>query len=77
MLFYYEKVKMEIENQINELPIDLKKAINHIDKSWELEGYKLTDDDKQLLIDIANGKKDSQMEIAKILSKYKKDNKNG
>ena len=77
MLFYCEEVKMEIENQINELPIDLQKAINHIDKSWELEGYKLTDSDKQTLIDIANGKKDSQVEIAKILSKYKKDNKNG
>ena len=68
---------MDIQKQINELSVDLQKVINHIDKSWELEGYKLTSQDKQTLIDIANGKKNAQEEVSKILSKYKKDNING
>ena len=68
---------MDIQKQINELSVDLQKVINNIDKSWELEGYKLTSQDKQTLIDIANGKKNAQEEVAKILSKYKKDNING
>ena len=68
---------MDIQKQINELSVDLQKVINYIDKSWELEGYKLTSQDKQTLIDIANGKKNAQEEVAKILSQYKKDNING
>ena len=51
---------MDIQKQINELSVDLQKVINHIDKYWEREGYKLTNQDKQTLIDIANGKKNAQ-----------------
>ena len=63
---------MDIQNQIDNLPNDLKKAINHIDKSWQIEGYTLTDEDKQILINIANDKTNAKNEIDKILSKYKK-----
>ena len=68
---------MDIQNQIDNLPNDLKKAINHIDKSWRIEGYTLTDEDKQILINIANDKTNAKNEIDKILSKYKKGDTNG
>lgn len=68
---------MDDKKQIEQLPEELQKAIKHIEKSWAMEGYALTDDDKQCLVNIASGKISAQEEIEKILEKYKKDNKNG
>lgn len=68
---------MDDKKQIEQLPEELQKAIKHIEKSWAMEGYVLTDDDKQCLVNISSGKISAEEEIEKILAKYKKDNENG
>lgn len=54
-----------------------EKITKQLEVSWEMEGYKLTDEDKALAKEVYDGKKTVDEVVAQLIENAKKNNKKG
>ena len=64
---------MEFDNkEIEKLSEDVQKILKNINTSWAVEGYNLSKEDQQMLLDLANGKISYNASVQRIIDKYKR-----
>ena len=64
-------MKYNFDDEFSKLSEENKEILTHIQKSWELEGYKLTEEDKISLIKMCKKESTADEEIEKLLKKYR------
>ncbi len=62
----------DLTNEIENLSQSQKQTYNFLKKTWEMEGYNLTKDDKESLIKVLKSETSANIEVEKILNKFKK-----
>ena len=60
----------DINQKINDLSKSSQDNIKHIEHSWKVEGFNLTDKDKEILYRIATKKSTAQEEVRELLKKF-------
>lgn len=60
------------KKEIEKLPEDVQKILKNINTSWAVEGYNLSKEDQQMLLDLANGKISYNASVQRIIDKYKR-----
>ncbi len=60
------------KKEIEKLPEDVQKILKNINTSWAVEGYNLSKEDQQMLLDLANGKISYCNSVQRIIDKYKR-----
>lgn len=51
---------------------ELKKILSHLEVSFGMEGYDLTEEDKEMVARIVSGQSSADEEVDKIIKKYAK-----
>lgn len=63
---------MNMDEQISTLSKENQMTISKIEKLCELDGKKMSDSDKEMLVRIATNQTTASQEVERLLSKYKK-----
>ena len=62
----------DLTDEIENLTQSQKQTYNFLKKTWEMEGYNLTKDDEESLIKLLKSETSANIEVEKILNKFKK-----
>ncbi len=62
----------DLTDEIENLSQSQKQTYNFLKKTWEMEGYNLTKDDEESLIKLLKNETSANIEVEKILNKFKK-----
>ena len=62
----------DLTYEIENLSQSQKQTYNFLKKTWEMEGYNLTKDDEESLIKLLKNETSANIEVEKILNKFKK-----
>lgn len=66
---------MTIDEKLESLTEEQKKAYKQVELSFKVEGYDLTEEDKERIFMLATNQTDIDTEVNEILKKYKGDKK--